>query len=45
MGVYEQSDAQRILDSCVAVENALESGEVPWVSTTLENQARTTLEK
>ncbi|MDR6971569.1 DUF402 domain-containing protein [Leifsonia shinshuensis] len=30
MGVYEQHDAQRILDSCVAVESALEHGEVPW---------------
>jgi predicted RNA-binding protein associated with RNAse of E/G family len=30
MGVYSQREAQRILDSCVAVEKALERGEVPW---------------
>jgi len=30
MGVYSQSEAQRILDSCVAVEKALDCGAVPW---------------
>ena len=30
MGVYDQPETQRILDSCVAVENALERGEIPW---------------
>jgi hypothetical protein len=30
MGVYDQPETQRILDSCVAVENALERGEILW---------------
>jgi len=30
MGVYDQPEAQRILDSCAVVEKALEHGVVPW---------------
>ena len=30
MGVYDQPEAQRILDACAVVEKALEHGEVPW---------------
>jgi len=30
MGVYDQDDAQRLCDTCAAIEKSLASGIVPW---------------